>query len=60
MSTIKVEGPFSGSVRIGTGCEESRMHAELADIIYGLLVWAHTAQQSATKRASVDGAGSAA
>lgn len=36
------------------------MHAELADIIYGLLVWAHTAQQSATKRASVDGAGSAA
>jgi len=50
----------SGIVRGSRGCEEACVHAELAYVIYDLLVWAQTAQKNTSECSTADGPGSAA
>ncbi|WP_160159611.1 recombinase family protein [Streptomyces sp. 3213.3] len=38
-------------MRGSAGCEEACAHAELADVVYDLLVWAQTARKSAARPA---------
>ncbi len=51
---------FSGVVNVTTDCEALCVHAELADVLYDLLVWAHTARHTAAQPSLANGVGSAA
>lgn len=51
---------FSGVVRGSAGCEEACVHAELANVVHDLLVWAQTAGKDAARPLAAEGADSAA